>query len=206
MRKLAVISCLLIVPVLFVACNPANSLFGPTPTYQPSAVGPMSTIEALNGTITVLGQSATVAAFTPTFTPTPTVTPTPTQTPSEEKVAELLAKELEEDLLSTVGIRLTEVSFGPKNAPVDQLTELYVSLECAGQSTAFEAFAAVMNAFRNRKTAKNSVPGSTNVMKVLIYKGSEYKMRYEITWDLVVAYINRKITVDELRSKITMIP
>ena len=206
MKKTLVLFCLLAVLVLLPACTFWNSPVEPTATYKPDAVGPMATIAALNNTVSALGQTATVAAFTPTFTPTPTITPTPTQTPSAEKVAELLSSELEEDLLSTVGIRLTEVSFGPKNAPVDQLTELYISLDCAGQATAYNAFVAVMNAFRNRKAARNSVPGSTRVMKVLIYEGSEYKMRYEIAWEFVLAYINRKILAEELRTRITAIP
>lgn len=190
MKRFLVISALFFLLVLIAACS--DEMIPVTGTLNPSAQPLLETLAVYAQTVEGIAGSATAYSFTPTLTFTPTVTP------NAPEVNKAISNSINEQLISTFGAKITvqDVKFGPLGA--QELTNLYIEINCTGNNNAAcptnYVIIAVVDACKERKKKiLENIPSKTQVLTITIFDPLANPRVIEVNWSDVLAYINGDI-------------
>ncbi len=210
-----------IAPILLTACEPCDCT--PFPTLVTEAVAPMETISVLQTdcaegkqTEAVLGETATVAAYTPTFTDTPippptkTFIPTPRIRPDTEEIIKLLNKSIKDELTEAfhIGRTIKSVEFTPDSGE-QRYINFIVTMECAGGEDAYclstQAFVDLINACKDSHEVDLFIPDYIQIMQLWISQPNSdetSRVFFDVDWRDVQNYVNGKTSAEEFENKV----
>jgi hypothetical protein len=122
---------------------------------NPSALPLLYTMTSMANTVEVLGQ--TVTAYAATLTPSPV----PTKIPDENELKKLISETIKNQLVATLGAKITvvDVKFGPVGA--QEYSSLYVEMNCIsdnnGTCPSTQAIIAVVDSCKEKGFEEHSV-------------------------------------------------
>lgn len=164
-------------------------------TVNPSAQPLLKTMTVIASTVEVIAQSATAYSIPPPATDTPTKLPDPGE------VNKTIKDEINNQLISTFGasISVVDVKFGPIGA--QDLTYLYIEMECVGYNNAVcpttQVIIAVVDACKaKKKKIIENVPKTTQVLTITIFDPVTRPTVVEANWSDVLAYLNDEVTAE----------
>lgn len=192
-KKTSVVLVIFLMVDFLAACN--GEVPAVVVTMHPSAVPIVLTMTEIAKTVVVLEASAT--AYASTATPSPA----PTREPDESELKNLISEEIKDQLIATLGSKITvvDVKFGPVDS--EQFTELYVEMNCISDNNNIcpspQVVIAVFDACKaKKKKVVENVPFSTQIMTITIYDPGHTTHIVEVNWSDVIAYMNDDVPAE----------